>query len=382
MTRAAVFAAALALAGLASAAGPTPGGRPVVLRDCDPLYYERVGMPQRLIVSDLPMEDSAHTAMHQMTQAIKLTLKTRGFRAGRFSVGYVACDDSGATGRWSAARCAHNARLAARHPHVLAVIGTLDSGCARAKLAVLARAGVALVAPLNTADDLTGGRATVARLSATDSVQAAAAARYIHETGARRVAALSDGTPRGDLFRAAFARAAARLGLRLVRGHADAAYVGGVLAGPTRRTLEAARRLAGEGPLALSSGYGPAAQLADTAGAAAEGAYLFVAGVPVERLGGAGRDFVRRFEESIGRSPHPYAVYAGQAAELLLDAVARSDGSRAEVAHEVLRTREPRGLIGSFAFDRKGDAKPAAVTIFRIEGRSAEIVRVVNSGIP
>ena len=95
--------AALALAGLASAAGPTPGGRPVVLRGCDPLYYERVGMPQRLIVSDLPMEDPAHTAMQQMTQAIKLTLKGRGFRAGRFSVGYVACDDSGAAGHWSAA---------------------------------------------------------------------------------------------------------------------------------------------------------------------------------------------------------------------------------------------------------------------------------------
>ncbi len=52
------------------------------------------------------------------------------------------------------------------------------------------------------------------------------------------------------------------------------------------------------------------------------------------------------------------------------------------MAREVLRTRVPRGLIGSFAFDRKGDAKPAPVTIFRIEGRSAEIVRVVNSGIP
>ena len=59
-----------------------------------------------LIVSDLPLEDSAHTAMHQMTQAIKLTLKDDGFRAGRFTVGYVVCDDSGSAGRWSAARCA------------------------------------------------------------------------------------------------------------------------------------------------------------------------------------------------------------------------------------------------------------------------------------
>ena len=40
---------------------------------CDGLYYERPGRPQRLIVSDLPLEDSAHTAMKQMTQAIKLS---------------------------------------------------------------------------------------------------------------------------------------------------------------------------------------------------------------------------------------------------------------------------------------------------------------------
>jgi branched-chain amino acid transport system substrate-binding protein len=382
VTRAVVLLGALALAGLASAAGPTPGGRPVVLRGCDPLYYERVGMPQRLIVSDLPMEDSAHTAMRQMTQAIKLTLKGRGFRADRFSVGYVACDDSGGTGGWSAARCAQNARLEARHPHVVGVIGTLDSGCARAALPGLRRGGLLLVSPLNTADDLTGRSAKVARLSATDSAQSAAAARFLEGAGARRVAALSDGTLRGELFRSAFARAAAQIGLRVVDGHADAAYVGGLLAGPTQRTLVAARRLAGAGPLALSSGYGPAAQLVDTAGPAADGAYLFVPGVPVERLGPSGRAFVRRYEESIGTSPHPYAVYAAQAAQLLLDAIAGSNGSRAAVAEAVLRSRVEAGVIGSFAFDRNGDARPAPVTIFRVHGRSAEIVRVVNSGIP
>jgi branched-chain amino acid transport system substrate-binding protein len=373
---------ALALAGLASAAGPTPGGRPIVLRGCDPLYYERVGMPQRLIVSDLPMEDSAHTAMHQMTQAIKLTLKGRGFHAGRFSVGYAACDDSGATGRWSAARCAQNARLVARHPHVVGVIGTLDSGCARAALPALGRGNLLLVSPLNTADDLTGRSAKVARLSATDSAQAAAAARFLERSGARRVSALSDGTPRGNLFRSSFARAAARIGLRVVDGRADAAYVGGLLAGPTRKTLIAARRLAGGGPLALSSGYGPAAQLVDTAGPPAEGAYLFVAGVPVERLGRSGRAFVRHYEEAIGTSPHPFAIYAAQAAELLLDAIAGSSGARPTIAAALLRSRVRAGLIGSFAFDRDGDARPAPVTIFRVQGRGADIVRVVNSGIP
>jgi branched-chain amino acid transport system substrate-binding protein len=372
---------ALVLAGLASAADPTPGI--VVIPGCEDLYFEHDGSPQRLIVSNLPMEDSAHTAMHQMTQAIKLELKGRKFRAGRFTVGYVACDDSGAAGSSSRARCVANARSAAKLARVVALVGTLDSACARAKLPVLAAAKLLLLTPLNTADDLTQGRGDVARLSATDSAQAAAAARFLRNTGARRVAVLADGTPRGNVYANAFRHAAPAVGLRVARGQADAAYVGGLLAGPTRKTLASARRLAGNGPVALSAGYGPVEQLVDTvAPGDAEGAYLFVAGVPDERLGSAGEAFVRRYESSIGTTPHPYAVYAAQSAELILNAIVRSDGSRAAVARAVLRTRVHDGLIGSFAFDRHGDIRPAAVTIFRVHGRRADIVRVVDSGIP
>jgi branched-chain amino acid transport system substrate-binding protein len=373
---------ALLLAGLASAAS---GERPVVVRGCDGLYYEKPGRPELVIVSDLPLEDSAHTAMHQMTQAIKLTLKDRGFRAGRFRVGYVVCDDSGSAGRWSVGRCVENARAAVRNVSVVGVIGTLDSGCARAELPVLGNANVVLVSPLNTASDLTrargGGR--VVRLSASDDVQAAAAARFLRQLGARKVAAVSDSTRRGDAYRSAFAVAAERLHLRVVtHGRADAAYVGGVLAGRTRATLVAARRLAPSGPLALSAGYGPAAQLASVAGAAAEGAYLFVAGVPLERLGDAGNSFVTHYETAIGTAPHPYAVYAAQAARVLLDSIAVSRGTRASVGRHVVAAKVTHGLIGSFSFDRNGELKPAPVTVFRVHDRAAQIVRVVDSGLP
>src|SRR5262249_22444495 len=183
--------------------------------------------------------------------------------------------------------------------------------CARAKLPVLAAAKLLLLTPLNTADDLTRGRGAVARLSATDSTQAAAAARFVRGTGARRVGVLSDGTPRGNGYANAFRRAAARRGLRVVRSRADAVYVGGLLAGPTRKTLATARRLAHGGPVALSAGYGPVEQLVDTAAPGdAEGAYLFVAGIPDERLDSAGEEVVRHFESSIGTTPHPYAVHA------------------------------------------------------------------------
>jgi branched-chain amino acid transport system substrate-binding protein len=372
------------LAGLASAAGSTSNARPVVVRGCDGLYYEKPGRPQLILVSDLPLEDSAHTAMRQMTQAIKLTLKGSGFRAGGFTVGYVVCDDSGSSGTWTARRCVSNARAAAHNAGVVGMIGTLDSGCALAELPVLGKAHVVLVSPLNTASELSRAkRGTVARLSAPDDAQAAAAARFLRGTGASTVAALSDGTRRGDAYRAAFVGAARRLELRVVtHGRADAAYVGGVLAGRTRANLVAARRLAPGGPLALSAGYGPAAQLAAVAGAAAEGAYLFVAGIPLERLGDAGRSFVAHYETAIGTAPHPYAVYAAQAARLLLDSIAVSNGTRASVGRAVLASKVKDGLIGSFSFDAKGDLRPAPVTIFRVHDRTAQIVRVVDSGLP
>jgi branched-chain amino acid transport system substrate-binding protein len=381
---AAVVVLLLALAGLASAAGSLQGERPVPVAGCDGLYYERTGRPQLLIVSDLPLEDSAHTAMHQMTQAIKLTLKDRGFRAGRYSVGYVVCDDSGPAARWSAKRCARNARAAVHNTNVVGMIGTLDSGCARVELPVLGAANVVLVSPLNTAPDLTRSHVGhIARLSAPDDAQAEAAARFLRQQGANTVAALSDGTRRGNANRSAFDGAARRLGLRPVaRGRADAAYLGGVLSTRTRADLGAARRLAPAGPVVLSAGYGPAAQLAAETGPAAEGVYLAVAGLPLERLPDQGKRFVTRFETAIGTSPHPYAVYAAEAARVLLDAVASSNGSRASVGRAVLATKVTRDLIGSFSFDANGDPVPAPVTIFRVHNRAAQIVRVLDSGLP
>jgi branched-chain amino acid transport system substrate-binding protein len=311
-------------------------------------------------------------------------LKRREFRAGGESVGYVACDDSGPAGTWSAERCRRNARAYGRAAHVVGVIGTLDSGCARVELPYLGRAGLVLVSPLNTASDLTSSdRARIARLSASDEEEAAAAATFVHDRGARTVAGLSDGTARGDAYRAAFVSAARRLGLRpLGRGHVDAAYVGGLLSQRTAAELAEARHRTPAGPIVLAQGLGPAAQLATEVGAPSARTYLAVSGLPAERLPRAGRRFVADFERSVGTSPHPYAVYAAEAAEILLDAIASGGGRRAAVGRAVLATRTADGLLGALSFDRLGDPIPAPVSIFRIQDRHAELVRIVNSALP
>src|SRR5206468_13081294 len=59
-------------------------------------------------------------------------------------------------------------------------------------------------------------------------------------------------------------------------------------------------------------------------------------------------------------------VYAAQATEVLLDAIARSDGARASVTKELLASHVRGGILGDFHFDADGDFDPSPVTIFRV----------------
>ena len=50
----------------------------------------------------------------------------------------------------------------------------------------------------------------------------------------------------------------------------------------------------------------------------------------------------------------------------MLDAIARSDGTRRSVNEELFRTDEPDGLTGPTKFDERGDTVAGAVTIVRV----------------
>ena len=58
---------------------------------------------------------------------------------------------------------------------------------------------------------------------------------------------------------------------------------------------------------------------------------------------------------------------AAQAAELVLDAIARSDGTRESVLEELQGAEVRNGILGDFRFDR-GDITPVELAIFRVTG--------------
>ena len=320
--------------------------QPIVVKGCDRLYYERPGTPQVLIVSDLPLEDSAHTAMQQMTQAIKLTLKDDGFRAGRFSVGYVVCDDSGSAGRWSAKRCVANARAAVRNRKVVAVIGTLDSGCARAELPVLGAAKLLLVSPLNTATDLTHTyRGKIARLSAPDSAQAAAAARFLRNRGVDDGrGALRRHEARRRVSQRSSSSAARRLGLRIVaRGHADAAYAAAFSRDGTRAEVEAARRRVRRTARSSSqpaTGRPPSLRTSSARRPRARTSSSLVSRSSGSTRPGATSSRISRPRSARHRIRTPSTRRRRRAS--LLDSIARSSGTRASVGRGSARRRRCR----------------------------------------
>jgi ABC-type branched-subunit amino acid transport system substrate-binding protein len=76
-----------------------------------------------------------------------------------------------------------------------------------------------------------------------------------------------------------------------------------------------------------------------------------------------------RFIREFGAEDAPgFVLEAAQAAELVMQAIARSDGTRTSVLKELQASRVKDGILGSFRFDRNGDISPASVPILRITG--------------
>jgi hypothetical protein len=118
-------------------------------------------------------------------------------------------------------------------------------------------------------------------------------------------------------------------------------------------------------------------------GADGGGELVGVGRLEADRLGGREQRLGGRAAD-VGDEPadvlpvEPSAVYAAQAATVLLDAIARSDGTRRSVIDELLRTRVSDGLLGAFRFDPRGDISESPVTVLRVRraGTSRTIMSV------
>jgi ABC-type branched-subunit amino acid transport system substrate-binding protein len=128
-------------------------------------------------------------------------------------------------------------------------------------------------------------------------------------------------------------------------------------------------------PLIGGEGFQYIRDLRKEAGRAARGLYVTVGVVPpsAARLSPDQARFIDGLGESAGAA---YLLHAVQATEVVLAAIALSDGTRASVLRELKRARVRDGFLGSFAFDRNGDITPAKVTVMRVTGHTPPDLRL------
>jgi branched-chain amino acid transport system substrate-binding protein len=383
--------------------------KPLSVSSCSRVFYDGEGEPRYLIVSDLPLQGAPRIQGVPMSRAIRLVLAERQFRAGRYAIGYQSCDDATAQADGTdPKRCAANARAYAANRSVIGVIGPYESLCAPALLPPLNRAPdgpLGVVSPTSTYAGLThggpgtepgepdkyypSGERNFIRLRARDDYQGAANALLARRLGVERAFVIDDREPYGEGLASTFRSSAEKLGVAIAgtgawdpqassyadlvsevrRSEADGVFLAGLMNLNGDQLLRELRSAFGASVEVVTPDgfYLDPAEFVSKIGSGAEGVTVSLPGPPIERLEALSPEFVERFMKETGAKPNGDTFAAAQAAEVLLDAIATSDGTRASATRNLFKTRVRNGLIGSFAITPEGDTTAGAVTIYRVK---------------
>ncbi len=411
--RSGVFLAGLVVASFALVAagcgGGGGGGAPEALpsSSCTPIEYEGDGNPDYIVASDFPLQGSSRTQTVQMNDAIRSVLKTADYKAGDYKIGFQACDDATAqAAKWDSGKCSQNANNYAGNDKVIGVIGTFNSGCAAIEIPVLNQApdgGIAMISPANTYPCLTenlpggcdstepdkyypSGTRNYARVAPADDYQGAALAEFMKGKGVTKLYVLNDKEAYGLGVANTTKKAAESVGIKVVGFEAwdpkaasyeslmkkiqstgaDGVFLGGLIDENGAQLIK--DKVAVLGPndgsvqLFAPDGFTTQSTIDDT-GPASAGMFMSVAGVPVNEFAGTAKQFADQFTQDYlksGQQIDPYAIYAAQAAQILLGAIGDSDGTRSDVISKMFATKVTDGLLGSFSFNENGDPQDAS----------------------
>ena len=226
------------------------------------------------------------------------------------------------------------------------------------------------------------GTRNYARVVANDAYQGAAVAEFMQEQGVTKLFILNDEQAYGLGVASNFRDAAEFLGIEIVgfeawdakasnyealmnqvkESGADALFLGGLIDENGAQLIKDKVKVLGPNDgdvkLFMPDGFTTQTTIDESGVENTRGAFFSVAGLPTDEFASeSAQEFITTFQESLGGEPvDPYAIYGAQAAVVLLDAIAASDGSRADVIDADVRDRTAQGcFLGDFTFSPEGD---------------------------
>jgi len=360
-------------------------------------------------------------------RAMELYLEQVGGRAGPYRVELTRYDNApGAQGHWDDTECVRNANNHVATQREVAVIGTSFAGCSKAELPILnAAPDGPMLMITHTVNDpgLTKawtegdparysptGMRSFGRVVTTDDRQGLAAARFAAaDLGVKRCFVLNDGAAYGTGLAKAFATEARRLGIQIVgeagwqrdansyrtlfapaRTAADCVYLGGIYDNSGDKLIRDKVAVLGDNSavrLIAPDGFVGYPDLLRQPEAA--GAYLTSPDLPTELLtvrGGAPARFLDDFRTRFGRDPASRDVlYGVQALQMVLAAIATSDGTRRGVRDQIfdgagVTISADRAIVGrAISIDpATGDTTINDVTVLLVKDGEETLVKAVS----
>jgi branched-chain amino acid transport system substrate-binding protein len=378
------------------------------------------------IASDLPLQGGSADQSKSTNNAIKLLLKQRNNKAGEFSIGFREYDNStAAKGSWDDAQCAKNAQAHVAAKDEVGVMGTYNSGCAKIIVPVLNQdpdGPMVMISNANTNPGLTKawdagepekyyptGARNYYRVVTTDDNQGNAAAEFAQSLGIKRVYVLNDRQTYGIGVARSFTSAAKALGLTVLSdGDAgvgwddkapnyealftkikatkpDMVYVGGIFDLNGGQLVKDKVKYLGDNTKVKFmmpdgfTGYPDFLALPEAAGA-----YLSFTGLSIDQFpkGGAAEKFQADYLAEYGEAPtSSFSVYGAAAAQVLLAAIAKSDGTRKGVFEAMKGIVIPaaESVVGTdLRFDENGDIVSRDITILSVTDGKETFVKKIT----
>ena len=369
-----------------------------------------------IISSDLPLQGASADASKDTNLALDLYLKQQKGKAGKFTIKLKNYDNStAAKGAWDDATCAKNANDHVANKDEIAVMGTYNSGCAKIEIPVLNQApggGMLMISHANTNPGITKtwdpgepdkyyptGARNYGRVIATDDFQGAAGAQFAaKDLKLKKCVVLNDAQTYGVGVATAFKAEAKKQGIEIVADKAwdakqpnytalfegfkslnpDCVYLGGINDNNGEQLVRDKVAVLGPNTGAVKliapdgfTGYPSLLKLTES-----DAMYITFAGLPAGELvkaGGAGAKFVTDFKATYGHDPaSAYAIYGAAALQIIMKAVAASNGTRKDAIAKALggvKVPAAESIIGKdFALDASGDVTVRDMSIQLVKG--------------
>ncbi|MFM7542351.1 MAG: branched-chain amino acid ABC transporter substrate-binding protein [Actinomycetales bacterium] len=367
------------------------------------------------ISSDLPKQGGSADQSASTNKAIKLLLKQMGNKAGQFTIKFREYDNStAAKGSWDDAQCAKNAQAHVASRDEVAVMGTYNSGCAKIIVPILnqdPKGPMVMVSNANTNPGLTKawgpgepskyyptGFRNYWRVVTTDDNQGNAAAQFAQSIGIKSVYVLNDRQTYGQGVAQAFTSAAKKLGINVLStGDAgegwddkaanyetlftkikalnpDMVYVGGIFDLNGGQLVKDKVKILGDNTKVKFmmpdgfTGYPDFLALPEAAGA-----YLSFTGLDISQFpkGGAAEQFQKAYLKEYKEVPtSSFSVYGAAAAQVILDAIKRSNGTRKDIWQKMktVDITAKNSVVGTrLKFDDNGDILSKDITILIVK---------------